>query len=353
MNKQRAFVFSLVFWLIFIGLFVGVRFVGTGFKTFFLDSSSKVIIFWLVGSIIFATLFWFGLLIENLPKIRRKAYYKLIFLKAGLLVIAVLCFTFVVTISRIIVGTPIKEALFEYASWVFTPLMLVTLLYIFSSAIIISFFWQMSIKVGPNVLVNLLLGKYHNPSEEFRIFMFLDMKSSTTITEKLGNLKYSKLIQECFEDLTESAIMHQVEIYQYVGDEAVLTWKLANGMKNNNCVYVFYDFLKSLEAKKDYYTKQFGVFPEFKAGLNSGPVVVTEVGIIKREIAYHSDVLNTAARIQGKCNELNAQLLITGEVKDALISDKNLLFEDAGIFELRGKQAGVRLFKGLFKASQV
>ena len=345
MNKQRAFAFSVVFWLMFIGLFVSVRFIGTGFKPFFMDSNWKVIIIWLIGSLLFASVFWLGLIIENIPKIRKQAYYKLILLKAGLLVIAFLFFTFVVLISGIIRGTPVDVAISEYTTWVFTPLMLVSLLYIFASALIISFIWQMAIKIGPNVLMNLLLGKYHNPSEEDRIFMFLDMKSSTTITEKLGNLKYSKLIQECFADLTDSAIIHQVEIYQYVGDEAVLTWKVNDGLKHNNCVYAFYDFLKSLEAKKLYYTQQYGVFPEFKAGLNSGPVVVTEVGIIKREIAYHSDVLNTAARIQEKCNELSSQLLISEEVKDALIPDNNLFFEDAGIFELRGKQTGVRLFK--------
>ena len=175
--------------------------------------------------------------------------------------------------------------------------------------------------------------------------MFLDMKSSTTITEKLGNITYSRLIQECFSDLTESAVLHKVEIYQYVGDEAVLSWKKDDGITKNHCIYAFYDFQRSLEQKRSYYEKKYGIFPEFKAGLNSGPVVVTEVGIIKRDIAYHSDVLNTAARIQGMCNKLNSKLLISEQLTDLLIPDKNLVFEDAGVFELRGKQSGVRLFK--------
>jgi adenylate cyclase len=49
-----------------------------------------------------------------------------------------------------------------------------------------------------------------------------------------------------------------------------------------------------------------------------GDVTVSEVGVIKREIAYHSDVLNTAARIQGKCNEFEAGLLVSEELKDNL-----------------------------------
>jgi len=191
MNKYKAFVFSLVFWLIFIGLFVSVRFIGTGFKTFFIDSNSKMIMFWVIGSLIFATIFWLGLIIENIPIIRKQAYYKLILLKAGSLVIAWFFFTFVVLIAGIIRGTPAEVAISEYTSWAFSPLNLVSLIYIFASALIISFIWQMAIKIGPNVLMNLLLGKYHNPSEEDRIFMFLDMKSSTTIAEKIGHILYS------------------------------------------------------------------------------------------------------------------------------------------------------------------
>jgi len=38
--------------------------------------------------------------------------------------------------------------------------------------------------------------------------------------------------------------------------------------------------------------------------MNAGVVTVAEVGKYKKEIAYHKDTINTAARIQVKCNEL-------------------------------------------------
>ncbi len=52
---------------------------------------------------------------------------------------------------------------------------------------------------------------------------------------------------------------------------------------------------------------------ELKAGITSGEVTATEIGVIKRSIAYHGDVLNTAARIQGECSKLNKELLISEE----------------------------------------
>jgi adenylate cyclase len=40
--------------------------------------------------------------------------------------------------------------------------------------------------------------------------------------------------------------------------------------------------------------------------------------VIKKEIAYHSDVLNTAARIQGQCNPMGKTLLISERLKDSI-----------------------------------
>ncbi len=344
MNKKSALIFSVVFWLIFIGLFAAVRFIGTGYQHFFLDSTWKIAIAWVIGSLIYAIVFWLGLILENKPKIRIQAYYKLILLKASFMLISMWFFSLFVLIAGIVLGKPFFVALAEYKAWMLSPLQMVSLLYVLAATIFISFIWQMSLKIGPNVLVNLMLGKYHIPREEDRVFMFLDLKSSTTIAEKIGHIKYSQLIQDCFADLTDSAIAHQVEIYQYVGDEAILTWNIDNASKRNNCLHTYYDFEKTLTAKKDYYLNKYDEFPEFKAGLNSGLVVVSEVGIIKRDIAYLSDVLNTAARIQGKCNELNAKLLISDNIKKILVPDQALKFDDLGVFKLRGKQAEVRIY---------
>ena len=120
--------------------------------------------------------------------------------------------------------------------------------------------------------------------------------------------------------MTESAIAHEVEIYQYVGDEAVLTWEMEPGLRDNNCIYVFYDFDAALRERRDYYDELYGLMPEFKAGVNAGEVMVAEVGVLKREIAYHSDVLNTAARIQSKCNELGHDLLVSASLQALLPS---------------------------------
>jgi adenylate cyclase len=206
------------------------------------------------------------------------------------------------------------------------------------------FLLQISQKFGQGVLVNFLIGKYHQPKEEVRIFMFLDLTSSTTYAEQLGHLKYSELIQDCFFDLTDVVVNHHAEVYQYVGDEVVLTWKEKEGVENNNCLNVFFDYDRVIQERRDYYKGKYGVIPEFKAGANVGYVTVAEVGEIKKELAYHGDALNTAARIRSLCNEAKKRLLVSDALTGILSGlDETFLIEPIGASHLKGKEGAVNL----------
>ncbi len=218
------------------------------------------------------------------------------------------------------------------------------LIYMGVVSIIGSFIREINNKFGPGILLQMILGKYHEPKQEERIFIFIDLKSSTTYAEKLGHIKYSKLIQECFSDLNSLVPNYNAEIYQYVGDETVLTWKIRNSSDNLKVVEFFISFQNLINKKADYYKQNFGFIPEFKAGINCGLVTVAEVGQIKREIAFHGDVLNTAARVQSMCNSLESRLLITEAYKQILQLKESfeLVFKDE--IQLRGKQNLVKVY---------
>ncbi len=209
---------------------------------------------------------------------------------------------------------------------------------------LISFVRMVSRKFGPGILWNMFIGKYRNPREELRVFMFLDLKSSTTIAEKLGHIKFSRLIQDCFADLTSVITKHKVEIYQYVGDEAVLSWPLEKGLENNHCIHCYFDYMEVLASKSDHYETTYGLQPFFKAGVHLGKVIVAEVGLIKREIAYHGDVLNTTARIQSQCNKLQQQLLVSEQLVKYMQPDSQLQSQHLGEEILKGKQTAVAIY---------
>ncbi|TMI97386.1 MAG: adenylate/guanylate cyclase domain-containing protein [Bacteroidetes bacterium] len=220
-------------------------------------------------------------------------------------------------------------------SWKY--LFYLVLIYYFFMSLVINFINQVNKKYGPGVLIPLLLGKYRNPREEERIFMFMDLKSSTSLAEELGHLKYSSFIRDCFMDINHVLLPFNAQVYQYVGDEIVLTWKLSDGLKDLSCIRFFFACENYFRDRNLYYTKNYGFLPLFKAGLHLGQVTAVEIGEIKRDIAYHGDTLNTTARIQSACNEYNKKFLVSEIVLEKLGLVNNLSAEPLGPIQLRGK----------------
>jgi len=197
----------------------------------------------------------------------------------------------------------------------------------------------------PGDLIKYVAGKYHLPEEVNKIFLFIDLKSSTAIAEKLGNTKY-------FHDMTGAILMSKAEIYQYIGDEIILTWSFNSGVKYARCINCFFDILTSIEMQREKYLKKYGVQPEFKAALHAGKVSVTWIGTIKKEIVYHGDVLNTTARIQEECNKYSQKFLISEYMLLNIELPEYLRSDFVGELQLKGKEKKVTIF-GLKSIAEV
>lgn len=200
-------------------------------------------------------------------------------------------------------------------------------------------------KYGPGVFREFLMGKYFLPKREERIFMFLDLRSSTSIAEKLGEERYFNFLNDVFKHTTSDILNSSGEIYQYVGDEIVISWKMSKGTENANCLQCFFQIQETLRNKASYFEEKYGTVPEFKAGLHYGHVMAGEVGVVKRDIAFSGDVLNTTSRIQAKCNDLGVNLLLSKFLLDKLaLKPDRFNFKKMGDLLLRGKEERVVLF---------
>lgn len=195
---------------------------------------------------------------------------------------------------------------------------------------------QVSSKFGQGIFWNIVRGRYNTPREENRIFMFLDMNSSTTIAEKLGDEKYHALLKDFFADVTNPVLDNKGEIYQYVGDEVIVVWKQEEGIEKEHCLQCFFEIKEHLKKRESYYLKHYGLLPSFKAGFHCGTVVAGEVGIVKRDITYSGDVLNTTSRIQSLCKEFNSEIIASAELLNKL-NPNNYNFRPLGAVHLKGK----------------
>ncbi len=217
-------------------------------------------------------------------------------------------------------------------------------IYLLLLSTLFSFVKQVNRKFGQGIMLGMLLGRYRQPREDNRIIMFLDLKSSTSLAEKLGHIRYSKLIQDCFIDLNHVLLPFEANVYKYVGDEVIISWSIDSGIRKGHCLEIFFGFHDQLEKRREWYESQYGLLPEFKAGLNVGMLTVAEVGEDRREIEYHGDVLNTAALIEKQCSIFKKGILISQELAELCKDTPGFFLEEIVNIELKGKNEKVRIF---------
>jgi adenylate cyclase len=172
--------------------------------------------------------------------------------------------------------------------------------------------------------------------------MFLDLKDSTPIAEKLGHIQYFKFIRDFIFHISNALNEYGGRIYQYVGDEIVVSWRFD---KNNTrkSVAALIEARKNLQKHSENFRRQYGVIPEFRVGIHVGEVTVGEIGVIKKDLAMSGDTMNTTARIRSVCSELNHKFIVSKDFRDN-IDLKDWQSESLGIIELKGKGNGIELF---------
>ena len=281
--------------------------------------------------------------LSDVPRIRERSLGQIILLKTAFYLVAT------VVVAGVI-NALFLTFLFSPGEWaelfadLWPRLGLSLWLWFILSILAANFLLEVRRKIGPGNLWALLSGRYHRPREEERIFLFLDLKGSTGIAEQLGHSRYSQFLRACYHDLTEFILLYRAEIYQFVGDGVVLTWPAERAGASGQSLQTFFAFQSRLQERQDWYQSTFGATPEFRGGVEGGVVTATEVGDIKREIAFHGDPLNTAARLLELCREYERPVLVSGRIKDALSSEPALITELKGEIILRGKTESVSVF---------
>ena len=274
----------------------------------------------------------------------KKGSFKTLLLSALLTHITIMLFIYI-GVFFIINGSSLAPYL-TFNDFIFNATIAANLLYSLIINSLIVFILYLGKLFGRGNLFKMITGQFYHPKEELRLFMFLDLESSTLIAEKLGHLKYSALIQDCFYDLSVLEDSN-ANVYQYVGDEAVLTWRLKSDKINAqvlDSIHAFFLYKHRLEDRKQYYLNTYGLIPKFKAGLHQGLVTTVEVGSLKKEIAYHGETMNIGSRIQGLCKQYGEELLISEQVYESINSNKEYIFKQVDQTTLKGKTKATLIY---------
>jgi adenylate cyclase len=203
---------------------------------------------------------------------------------------------------------------------------------------------QASQLVGERTFRMVMRGRYRRPRAEERFFLFIDIVGSTPVAEKLGALSVHRYLNRIFQETSDPVDDHGGEVYQYVGDEIVVTWLVPEGRGEAKPLACFFAIEAALAQAAPDFEREFGTLPKLRAALHAGEVVTGEAGGSRRAIVFHGDTMNATSRIENLTRTLGRPFLVSEDARARMEGAGDYQFTDLGPQELRGKQAPVRVY---------
>ncbi len=232
----------------------------------------------------------------------------------------------------------------EFQTFIFEQDFFVVVLYSTALTIVLIFSYQITRKIGPRFLVNMITGKYYYPRKNRLIFLFVQIKNANEISRKLGLINYYNFVNDLIYDITPPIVAFKAHIYQYVDNEIVLYWYPEDGRSNAACVRAFFAFRDRIYENRERYLKRYDTYPSILAALHIGDVVQGEIGHGKTEIDFYGDVLNTTSRMVSKTSSDNS-FVISGDLLPVIDLPEIYEAHPMGEMNLRGKSNNITLYQ--------
>lgn len=200
--------------------------------------------------------------------------------------------------------------------------------------------------VGTDVLLGIFTGRYLAPRQEHRVFLFADLVGSTALAEHIGDLKFHRYVDTLVHELTEPVARHRGQIYRYVGDELIVTWRADRDPARaaRRALACVRDCQARLAREAARFETAFGHAPEMRYALHAGPVVAGKMGEMKREIVFLGDTVNTTARLEEAAKTWNRGVVVSGAVLDTLDASWDGAAQPLGTVDVRGKRRPVQVY---------
>jgi class 3 adenylate cyclase len=212
----------------------------------------------------------------------------------------------------------------------------------FSISLIVGIITGIGRLVGGPMFLSVILGTYHRPARRQLIVMFLDIAGSTRLAEEMGELRVHDLITRFFFDIDEPISNNGGAVHAYVGDEVIVTWPLTDDRaRNARCLTCFFAIERKMSGLAVNYKREFKTTPMFRAGLHCGPVIVSECGDAKRQLAFFGDTMNVVARLCEHGKSADLFLVVSGDLLSRMAMPAGLCVRGSEHLALRGREGRI------------
>lgn len=174
--------------------------------------------------------------------------------------------------------------------------------------------------------------------------LFADVVGSTTLAEQMDAEDWTAIMNRAFDRISPAVYRYEGTIARLMGD-ALLAFFGAPVAHEDDPIRATHAAVEIIAAVKEYaedVRRKHGIDFAMRVGLNTGPVVVGEVGSdLKYEFTAMGDAVNLAARMQSAARPMT---VLISENTHRFIAP---VFEttDLGLIEVKGKAEPVRVFE--------
>lgn len=279
------------------------------------------------------------------PKLKQNSFLLMLSIRVMVYTVSIILIILaIVTVSRAIRnGQPFLIALQseESKNYILHGNFRYAIIFTGIATVLVNFARLISFKIGRGILTDFFLGRYHQPKQRERIFVFIQIINAGVVLRNSRIEAYHQFVNELFREISITAMRHNGYVYEYVDDQIILYWKSDQRSWPSAIVNFYQDVRRSVKGQENYYLKIYNLIPVLQWGAHGGKVIQAEIGEIKTEIVFHGDVLNTAARIATLERADKDALIFSHYVFEGIRNPKELNIIPIGTIELRGRLQSV------------
>jgi class 3 adenylate cyclase len=174
--------------------------------------------------------------------------------------------------------------------------------------------------------------------------LFADVVGSTSLAEQMDPEDWTAMINEAFDVMSKAVFRYEGTIAQLQGDAMLAFFgaPIAHEDDPERAVLAALDMVAATEEFARELRQSHGIEFRIRAGINTGPVVVGNVGSdLRYEYTALGDAMNTAARMQTAAEP--GTVLVTAST--LRLAPGSFDVEDRGEIELKGKADLVHAYR--------
>jgi adenylate cyclase len=180
---------------------------------------------------------------------------------------------------------------------------------------------------------------------ELTIF-FSDLQGFSTISERLGPEDLTKLLNDYLSDMTDIILEEGGTLDKYEGDAIIAFWNAPLTQPDHavRAVRASVRCQRKLAERRAEFEERTGAVLKMRIGLNTGPVVVGNMGSSNRfDYTVLGDAANLASRLEGANKALGTYLMIS----ESTWAQTNGAFpgRELGFLRVVGRKTPVRVYE--------